>query len=89
MSQSQLVTVVKMLQKQMAEVRRQLEELTARVNGGLKGTGDTRSWAQVAGGKRYDERVIVVLVGRKTEVVIQLGAGADPGIKARTAKETL
>jgi len=69
-SQSQLVTVVKMLQKQMAEVRRQLEELIMRVSGRLKGTGNTRSWAQVARGKRRDKRVIVVPVSYKTEVVI-------------------
>jgi hypothetical protein len=89
MSYSQLVSVVKMLQKQMADMRRQLEELTARINSGLKGIGDTRSWAQVARGKRRDERVVVILVGHKTEVVIRLGAGADSGIKARIAKETL
>jgi len=35
--------VVKMLQIQIAEMRRQLEELIARVNGGLKKTGDTHS----------------------------------------------
>jgi len=81
MSYSQLVMVVKMLQMQMAEAQRQLEELIARVNSRLKGTGDTRSWAQVARGKKYNERVIIVLVGYKTEVVIWLGARADPVLK--------
>jgi len=89
MSHSQLVTVVKMLQKLMAETRRQLEELTSRVDSGAKGTGDIRSRAQVARGMRRDERVVDVSVGRKTVVVVRLGTGVDPDIKARTAKETL
>jgi hypothetical protein len=69
-SHSQLVAAIRALQEQMAEMQRQLKALEIRARGRVADTSGILSWAQVAGSKRHDERVIDILVRRKTEVVI-------------------
>jgi len=66
MSHSQLVAAVRALQEQMAETQRQLKGLEIRAGSGVTDASGTRSWAQVAGNKRRDERVVGVSIGRKT-----------------------